>query len=77
MKVKFLKDCKGSENGYTVLTFKKGEIHEVSDSLAESFIDMGVIGLVEEKAATAPVNKSLDAPKNKSSKSSKEDKKGK
>lgn len=55
MKYKFLKDAKFSLNGYQVVSAKKDEEHELSESVASSLASQGVIKLAEEKKT--PVEK--------------------
>jgi 16S rRNA C1402 (ribose-2'-O) methylase RsmI len=74
MQIKMQRDCTGSSCGKVVEEFKEGEVYEVSESLAESFVSMGVALIVDgEKAKQPNVNKAhIDSDyENKSSKAKK------
>lgn len=65
MRVKMLKNAPGSPDGVKVLDFIKGEVYEVSESLAEAFLraKLAVEHKAEGKKASAPAaNKQVSAP---------------
>jgi hypothetical protein len=57
MKVKMLKDCQGSNNGKFVQDYKENEVYNLSESLANSFIELKVAVACEEKAKQQHENK--------------------
>lgn len=44
-----LRDCKGSEDGFSVRQFYKGEVYEVSRSLARDLISSGWAKITDEQ----------------------------
>lgn len=64
--IRMLKTAKGASEGHTVRTYEQGEEYEVSETLANDFVNDGVAERVGEKAIeAAPKNKALKVPKNK------------
>lgn len=57
MKVKMLKDSQGSNDGKFVNEYKENEMYDLSESLANSFIESGVAVACEEKAKQHHDNK--------------------
>lgn len=78
-KYRMLKSVKGVHDGQLhPVDFHEGTVHPIGDSLAQQFIELGAVELVEEEdteeqeksAGAAPANKSkAAAPANKSKKS--------
>jgi hypothetical protein len=60
MKVKMLKNTRGSENGHTVNTYKKGEVYNLPKVLAQHFIDTKVAEQSTEKVTSATREPSAD-----------------
>lgn len=77
MKVKMLQNAKGSPDGIQVCDYQKNVIYDLNESLANSFIEQGLVELVEEKAADLEYeNKAIEGVKeNKESKSKRKRKK--
>ena len=48
-KIKMLRNIKGTEDGYNINVYKKGEIYTVGESLYNGFINMGVCELDNPK----------------------------
>lgn len=46
--VRFLETDKGSPDGIQCITYKKGQIAEISESLAVQFMHRGTIELIDE-----------------------------
>lgn len=66
MKVKFLQNAKGSENGYVVKQFLKGQQYIITERLACQFFNMGVIEQVaEDKSPVAELKVEEPAKENK------------
>jgi hypothetical protein len=68
MLIKMLKTTKGSSDGRNVYEYKSGEQYNVSEGLADSFVNvMGVAELVDNKksVSVAPKNKAMEVPKDK------------
>lgn len=57
MKVKMLVTCAGSNCGKFVSSYTQGEVYNLSDSLANSFIQSGFAIIEGEKAKEPPANK--------------------
>jgi hypothetical protein len=79
-KVKMLKTVKGSPDGIQVNVYQQNVEYDLNDSLLESFVEQGVIELVNDKPKEKPApqenkaiesveeNKAEEAPKRKSRK---------
>lgn len=69
MKIKMLRNSLGSNDGFTVHHYDKGEEYDVSDDLGNSFIKEGVAeqaeAAPEQKAEKPAKNKAEAAPENK------------
>lgn len=52
--VKMIKDAKGSVDGVIIRDFKKGFEYEIPESLAESFVIMGVIKHPKKQEVETP-----------------------
>lgn len=65
MKVKMLKNEKGSPDGLTVVYYKEGSEYDLTDRLAEVFIGMGVAEEAEKKKPVVEENKAIEEVKEK------------
>lgn len=59
-KITFLKDEKGSEDGFSVLKFVKGQTYEVEAELADVFLDELKSAELADPKAKAVENKKTD-----------------
>ncbi len=50
MKIKMLETRRGSEDGFAVKRFEKGEEYEVADTLARTFVNQGYAHSTEQPA---------------------------
>lgn len=71
VKIKMLRNARGSMHGHDVSHYQVGEEYDVTESLAAAFVADQAAEVVAnvpaeaEKAEAAPKNKALKAPKNK------------
>lgn len=65
MRIRMLKDDKGSQTGAITESFVKGGEYHVSDDLARNFVAAGSAEYVDTKAPTPEVKAQEAAPENK------------
>ena len=60
MKINMLENAKGCDDGIHSKEYEAGQSYDVSESLANNFVEMKVAEIVGEKSKAAHENKALD-----------------